>query len=369
MNEHDSERLAGILEARRPGAGRTASTTPTWSCSTPAASGRTPTTSCTATSATSRRSRIAGPDLQIAVGGCLAQKDRELIQQRAPWVDAVWGTHNVGHAGELLAAATTSGRPVLEILDAAPDGEDAFPSALPVRRDQAWAAWVTIQIGCDNNCAFCIVPAVRGPEISRPFGQIVAEVEKLAAAGTVEVTLLGQNVNSYGRDLTTRLRAGPDWRQHADVTGRGLGRRRPAPGPAALRRPAAGRGPGRGHPAGPLHQPAPQGSAARDDRGHGRRAGGLPPAAPAPAGRQRSDPGPDAPRLHRRALPGSAGHGPGRRRRPGGHHRHHRGLPGRDRGGLRAHPRGVRRGGLRQRLHVHLLAPAGDRSRRAAPTR
>nr|MDQ6910301.1 MiaB/RimO family radical SAM methylthiotransferase [Actinomycetota bacterium] len=95
--------------------------------------------------------------------------------------------------------------PVTEILDAAQaDDESAFPSALPVRREVGHAAWVTIQIGCDNSCAFCIVPAVRGPEISRPFSQIVAEVEALAGAGTTEVTLLGQNVNSYGRDITRR---------------------------------------------------------------------------------------------------------------------------------------------------------------------
>jgi tRNA-2-methylthio-N6-dimethylallyladenosine synthase len=161
----------------------------------------------------------ARPELQIAVGGCLAQKDGDLIQVRAPWVDAVWGTHNLHRAGDLLEAASSGGRPVMEIVESAGDDPVEFPSALPVRRDQAWAAWVTIQIGCDNHCAFCIVPAVRGPEVSRPFGQIVAEVEALAAAGTVEVTLLGQNVNSYGRDLTTALRRSPDWRHQAAVVG------------------------------------------------------------------------------------------------------------------------------------------------------
>jgi len=109
---------------------------------------------------------------------------------------------------------------VMEILDEAQrDDEDAFPSALPVRRELPHAAWVTIQIGCDNACAFCIVPAVRGREISRPFGQIVDEVGQLARAGTVEVTLLGQNVNSYGRDLTTALRSEPGWRDAAARTG------------------------------------------------------------------------------------------------------------------------------------------------------
>lgn len=158
------------------------------------------------------------PGLQIAVGGCLAQKDQERIQQRAPWVDAVFGTHNVGHATELLRRAANEG-PVLEILDQPRADDEAFPSALPVRPDSPWAAWVTIQIGCDNKCAFCIVPAVRGGEVSRPFAQIVREIEELAKAGTVEVTLLGQNVNSYGRDLTTAWRRDPSWREAAAVTG------------------------------------------------------------------------------------------------------------------------------------------------------
>jgi tRNA-2-methylthio-N6-dimethylallyladenosine synthase len=159
------------------------------------------------------------PGLQIAVAGCLAQKDREVIQQRAPWVDAVWGTHNTGRAVELLEEARGTNRRVMEVLDGAGEDPAEFPSALPVRRDAAWSAWVTIQIGCDNRCAFCIVPSVRGPEASRPFGQIVDEVAALAAQGTVEVTLLGQNVNSYGRDLTTGLRADADWNRRSDLTG------------------------------------------------------------------------------------------------------------------------------------------------------
>jgi tRNA-2-methylthio-N6-dimethylallyladenosine synthase len=218
MNEHDSERLSGLLEADGMVPADDAGDADVIVLN----------TCCIRENADNKLYGALGhlktlkdrhPYLQIAVGGCLAQKDREMIQRRAPWVDAVWGTHNVGHAVGLLAAARARGGPVFEILDAARPDEEEFPSALPVRRDQAWAAWVTIQIGCDNNCAFCIVPSVRGPEISRPFGQIVEEVERLAAAGTVEVTLLGQNVNSYGRDLTTRLRVTPDWRLRADLAG------------------------------------------------------------------------------------------------------------------------------------------------------
>jgi len=149
------------------------------------------------------------PGVEIVVGGCLAQKDRERVRERAPHVDVVLGTHNVGRVAELLGASRRNG-PVTEILDAVAEDHDAFPTALAARREVGFASWLTIQVGCDNSCAFCIVPAVRGPEMSRPFGQLLAEVEGLAAAGVTEVTLLGQNVNSYGRDLTLRLRAEPE---------------------------------------------------------------------------------------------------------------------------------------------------------------
>jgi tRNA-2-methylthio-N6-dimethylallyladenosine synthase len=139
------------------------------------------------------------PEVQIVVAGCLAQKDREVIQQRASHVDLVFGTHNVDRVASLLRRATEEG-PLMEIVDG---GADSFPEALPIR-DLPFAAWVTIQVGCDNSCAFCIVPSVRGAEASKPLEQIRGEVEALAANGTVEVTLLGQNVNSYGRDLATK---------------------------------------------------------------------------------------------------------------------------------------------------------------------
>jgi tRNA-2-methylthio-N6-dimethylallyladenosine synthase len=150
------------------------------------------------------------PELQIAVGGCLAQKDREAILERAPHVNAVFGTHNVARAPALLRAAKQSGHSVIEVLDAPLHDEDAFASALAVRPGLPYAAWVTIQVGCDNSCAFCIVPSVRGPEQSRPLSELLGEIATLAASGTSEVTLLGQNVNSYGRDLTTRLRGEAD---------------------------------------------------------------------------------------------------------------------------------------------------------------
>ena len=222
MNEHDSQRIAGLLESDGmvPASGLEDADVVVLN------------TCCIRENADNKLYGNLGhlktlkdgrPGLQIAVGGCLAQKDRELIQQRAPWVDAVWGTHNIGRASELLADSKTNHAPVMEILDGRTGdlGDDDFPSAMPIRPGQAWAAWVTIQIGCDNNCAFCIVPAVRGPEVSRPFADLVGEVEGLAAQGTVEVTLLGQNVNSYGRDITTRLRSQPDWNSntHARLAG------------------------------------------------------------------------------------------------------------------------------------------------------
>ncbi len=203
MNEHDSERLAGLLETE--GYERTDDVE--------SADVVVLNTCCIRENADNKLYGHLGhlkavkarrPGMQIAVGGCLAQKDGDLIQERAPQVDAVFGTHNLGRAVALLRQAAEEG-PVTEIWDEARlEDEAAFPSALPVRRDLPYAAWVTIQIGCDNACAFCIVPAVRGAEISRPFADIVREVEELAGAGTTEVTLLGQNVNSYGRDLQAR---------------------------------------------------------------------------------------------------------------------------------------------------------------------
>jgi tRNA-2-methylthio-N6-dimethylallyladenosine synthase len=209
MNEHDSERIAGLLEAD----GMVAAT------ALDDADVVVLNTCCIRENADNKLYGALGhlkaekqrrPELEIVVGGCLAQKDRDLIQHRAGHVDVVFGTHNVHRAVELLHESRVAGSPVLEILDEAVlDDAETFPSALPVRREVDWAAWVTIQIGCDNSCAFCIVPSVRGAELSRPFGDVVDEVRQLAADGVVEVTLLGQNVNSYGRDLTTRLRREP----------------------------------------------------------------------------------------------------------------------------------------------------------------
>ena len=205
MNEHDSERIAGLLEADGfvpVEAESDADVVVLNTC-------------CIRENADNKlygslgwlkQWKDQGDDRQIVVAGCLAQKDRDLVAQKAPWVDVVLGTHNVHRTAELVEHARANG-PITEIFDEAVlDDHVLFPSALPAVRETSYNAWVTIQIGCDNHCAFCIVPAVRGKEISRPFADIVAEVRQLAADGVTEVTLLGQNVNSYGRDLQLAAR-------------------------------------------------------------------------------------------------------------------------------------------------------------------
>src|SRR5437763_1428922 len=141
--------------------------------------------------------KARNPRMRIVVAGCLAQKDRGLIQERAPWVDVVVGTHALPELLELIRASERDG-PQMDVREYT----EVFPSALPAVRDDRHRAWVSVSVGCDNRCTFCIVPLVRGPQRSRPLGDILAEVQSLAARGVVEVTLLGQNVNTYGRDLT-----------------------------------------------------------------------------------------------------------------------------------------------------------------------
>jgi len=147
-----------------------------------------------------RPAKTANPDMQIAVGGCLAQKDRHDIVERAPWVDVVFGTHNIGSLPALLDRARHNKAAEVEILEAL----EVFPSTLPTRRDSAYSGWVSISVGCNNTCTFCIVPALRGKERDRRPGEILAEVEALVAQGVVEVTLLGQNVNTYGVEFGDR---------------------------------------------------------------------------------------------------------------------------------------------------------------------
>ncbi|MEY3129595.1 MAG: hypothetical protein RL405_915 [Actinomycetota bacterium] len=134
------------------------------------------------------------PSLQIAVGGCLAQKDRETIVARAPWVDVVFGTHNISSLPALLQRARHNQEAQVEIVESL----ETFPSSLPAKRDSTFSAWVSISVGCNNTCTFCIVPTLRGKERDRSPEDILAEIRALVAEGVIEVTLLGQNVNTYG---------------------------------------------------------------------------------------------------------------------------------------------------------------------------
>ena len=203
MNEHDSERLAGLLVADGLEATDDLDEADVVVLN----------TCCIRENADNklyghlghlRSLKAARPEMQIAVTGCLSQKDKGALRERADHIDVVVGTHNITRTPVLLRQAAIDG-PITEILDAPDPVEmtDAAP-ALAAVREVPWAAWITIQTGCDNSCAYCIVPSVRGPEISRPLDDIVAEAELLASRGVVEVTLLGQNVNSYGRDITKR---------------------------------------------------------------------------------------------------------------------------------------------------------------------
>jgi tRNA-2-methylthio-N6-dimethylallyladenosine synthase len=203
MNMHDSERLAGLLEEagyRRSAAGAAADVVVFNTCA-------------VRENADNRLYgnlghllpvKNAHPGMQIAVGGCLAQKDRATITDRAPWVDVVFGTHNIGSLPVLLERARVEQRAQVEIAEAL----ERFPSVLPTRRESAYSAWVAISVGCNNTCTFCIVPSLRGREEDRRPGDVLAEARALVAEGVVEVTLLGQNVNSYGVGFGDRLAFG-----------------------------------------------------------------------------------------------------------------------------------------------------------------
>jgi tRNA-2-methylthio-N6-dimethylallyladenosine synthase len=214
MNVHDSERLAGLLED----AGYV-----------PAADGAVPDVVVLNTCAVRenadnrlygnlghlRPTKTAHPGMQIAVGGCLAQKDRGEIVRRAPWVDVVFGTHNLGSLPVLLDRARHNRRAEVEILESL----EVFPSTLPARRDSAHSGWVSISVGCNNTCTFCIVPSLRGKEKDRRSGEILSEVQALVAEGVLEVTLLGQNVNSYGVEFGDRYAFGKLLRACGEIEG------------------------------------------------------------------------------------------------------------------------------------------------------
>lgn len=193
MNVHDSERLSGLLEAAgyaRAAEGADADIVVFNTC----AVRENADNKLYGNLSHLAPRKAADPNMQIAVGGCLAQKDRDTVLKKAPWVDVVFGTHNIGSLPVLLERARHQRVAQVEIAEALQE----FPSALPAARESAYAAWVSISVGCNNTCTFCIVPALRGKEVDRRPGEILAEVQTLVDQGVLEVTLLGQNVNAYG---------------------------------------------------------------------------------------------------------------------------------------------------------------------------
>ena len=187
MNVHDSERLSGLLE----GAGYAAA---------PRGEQADVVVFNTCAVRENADNKLYGnlghiasvkeknPGMQIAVGGCLAQKDRDTITKKAPYVDVVFGTHNIGSLPVLLERARIAEESQVEILESL----DVFPSTLPTRRESTYSGWVSVSVGCNNTCTFCIVPALRGKEKDRRPGDVLAEVQALVDDGALEVTLLGQ---------------------------------------------------------------------------------------------------------------------------------------------------------------------------------
>ena len=199
MNEHDSERIAGLLEAegyRRAAGPDSADLVVVNTC----AIRENADERLYGTLGHLKAQKGRRPELRVAVGGCGVQKDKGLVLEKAPWVDVAFGTFAVGELPALLERRERTGVPAFEFRE----HTEVFPSALPSRREQRFHGWVSVSVGCDNACTFCIVPMVRGAQQSRRMGEILDEVRALVDDGVVEVTLLGQNVNTYGRDLDGR---------------------------------------------------------------------------------------------------------------------------------------------------------------------
>ncbi|MFY9191019.1 MAG: tRNA (N6-isopentenyl adenosine(37)-C2)-methylthiotransferase MiaB [Lawsonella sp.] len=193
MNVHDSERIAGVLEA--DGYLQAApDTVPDLIVFNTCAVRENAANRLYGTLGLLRPLKDENPRLQFAVGGCQAQNDKDAVIERAPWVDVVFGTHNLGSLPVLLKRARHNKEAQVEIYESL----EEFPSTLPAKRDSSYAAWVSISVGCNNTCTYCIVPSLRGKEVDRPPADIVKEVASLVDAGIQEITLLGQNVNSYG---------------------------------------------------------------------------------------------------------------------------------------------------------------------------
>jgi len=213
MNVHDSERLSGSLEAAGyvPADGAEPDVVVINTCAVRENADNKLYGNLGHLAGVKRRHQ----GMQIAVGGCLAQKDKNVILEKAPWVDVVFGTHNMGSLPSLLERARHNDEAQLEILDAL----EVFPSTLPTKRDSNYSGWVSISVGCNNTCTFCIVPALRGKEKDRRPGDILAEIQALVDDGAIEVTLLGQNVNSYGVTFGDRQAFGKLLRAAGEIEG------------------------------------------------------------------------------------------------------------------------------------------------------
>ena len=218
MNEHDSGRAAGMLETlgyRRAASESDADLVLLNTCAVRENADNRLYGTLGNLKSLKDAKRADGGDLKIVVGGCLAQKDGPVVAERAPWVDVVYGTHNLPRLPALLAQADSAEVPVVELIEQL----ETFPSALPAKRSVRHHAWVSISVGCNNACTFCIVPSLRGGERSRRIGEVVDEVRALVDDDVVEVTLLGQNVNSYGRDLAGQSQFAPLLRELGQVDG------------------------------------------------------------------------------------------------------------------------------------------------------
>ena len=343
MNAHDSERIKGTLESLGLGEAASREDADVLVFNTCTIREK-PDQRFAAHMGDAKVLKQRNPDAIVAVGGCYAEAQRERLFELYPFVDVAFGPGTIPHLADWIGVNGEGvARGAFGI-----GTERSFSAALPLQRERRFQAWVQVSMGCNSKCAYCIVPSVRGREVSRRPGEIVAEVSRLAGEGVREVTLLGQNVNSWGRDLLPDLRTEFGELLRACDAVDGIERIRfTSPHPKDFREPVIA-------------------AMAECER----RVRARPPAAPVglvarPQG--------DAAHVRRRALPSArrpAPRGdPGSRARD----RHHRRLPRRDRGGLRRDAARGRGGALRQRVHVHLLAartaPRLPASRTRCPTR
>jgi tRNA-2-methylthio-N6-dimethylallyladenosine synthase len=195
MNAHDSERIKGMLEELGLGEAVSQEEADVLVFNTCTIREK-PDQRFAAHLGNAKMMKLADPEKVIAVGGCYAEAQRERLFDLYPFVDVAFGPGTIPHLADWLGAGGEAPRARFGIRD-----ERKFAGTLPMHRERRFQAWVQVSMGCNSVCAYCIVPSVRGREVSRRPGEILAEVTRLAGEGVREVTLLGQNVNSYGRDL------------------------------------------------------------------------------------------------------------------------------------------------------------------------